>query len=356
LDGRDIESLALELMEAKKAGTAASEALADAQAHIRHLEAALELVPVGVILADADGRIFHGNSQVEELLRHPVLHSENFEAYGEWISFHEDGRRVESHEYPLSRVLREGLSHCELDVNYQRGDGTRFWLRIIGKPTVGTEGNVIGASVALVDIDTERRLQQSQQMLINELHHRVKNSFSVIKSIVSLSLSTMKVDQAISDTVNRRLDSYFRAHSMIISDEWVEAPLRDVICDIVNRTAGNRVSVEGPEISLPSRAALSLSMAMYELSTNALKYGALSVPEGRVAVDWSIDQSEDGRKIVIKWTEHDGPAAVTPGSFGFGTFIIKDAIALETGGEVEMAFDDKGFRWTLTAPLTVTAD
>jgi PAS domain S-box-containing protein len=352
LDERDIESLALALTEAREARAAAKEELAEAQTHIRHLEAALELVPVGVILADQHGRIFHGNTLVETLLRHPVLRSENVDAYGEWVSYHEDGRRVESHEYPLARVLREGLSHCELDVDYQRGDGTRFWMRIIGRPTITADGKTIGASVAVVDIDTERRLLLTQQVLINELHHRVKNAFSVIKSIVSMSLGSLNVDGAISNTINQRLDAYCLAHSKLIGEDWEEASVREVICDIVERTAFRRVTVVGPEVSLPSRSALALSMAMYELSTNAVKYGSLSVARGRVHVEWSVEQRDAGSFIIIRWMELDGPPAITPTRAGFGSFIIGDAMAMETGGKVDLTYNNKGFQWQLTAPLT----
>ena len=93
---------------------------------LNFLEAMMETVPVGVVMADAEGKIIYGNSHVEKMVRHPVLHSDDVNAYGEWVSYHADGSRVQSHEYPLARVIQNREDHVEIDVDYQRGDGTRF--------------------------------------------------------------------------------------------------------------------------------------------------------------------------------------------------------------------------------------
>jgi PAS domain S-box-containing protein len=134
----------------------------DDQAPQRFLASALETIPVGILITDREGRTIHGNRWLEDMVRHPVLHSKDAESYGEWIAFHEDGRRVESHEYPLARVIRDGETHSEFNAHYQRGDGSRFWMRIIGRPILNESGELIGASVAVVDIDAERQLERQQ--------------------------------------------------------------------------------------------------------------------------------------------------------------------------------------------------
>lgn len=346
-----IAELEAELLDARQRQLASSQALETAENRIHHLEAVLETVPVGVVLADNEGRIFHGNSLVEELVRHPVLHSDDVDSYGEWVSFHEDGRRVESHEYPLSRVIRDGEERSEVDVHYQRGDGARFWLRIIGRPILGSEGQRIGASVALINIDRERQLQNGQQILIGELNHRVKNAFSVVKAIVNQSLRSLTVDETLRSTIDERLDAYARAHSKLIGTEWDKAPVGEVISDIVTRTAPGRIACEGPEVSLPSRQALALSMATYELSTNAIKYGSLSDPDGTVSVRWSVDETATPPQLRIEWLERGGPSPVTPTTKGFGAFIIDRAMTMETSGEVDLAYPGEGFEWRLTMPV-----
>jgi two-component sensor histidine kinase len=313
-------------------------------------EATMETVPVGLVMADADGKVIYGNSHVEKMLRHPVLHSDSPDAYGEWMSFHEDGTRVKAHDYPLSRVIRDGEGHCEIDVHYQRGDGTRFWLRIIGQPVIDTHGNRIGATVALIDIDEERKLRETQNILIAELNHRVKNAFSVVKSIVSQSLRKMNVQQNLRETIDLRLNAYAAAHSTLVGTEWGRAGIDAVAADVLKPIGGDRIVMSGPKIEIPSRQALAFSMAFYELATNAMKYGALSLPEGHVYVTWELTETENGSFIELHWNEKGGPPAAKPSETGFGSFITGRALQMETGGEIETFFDPDGFKWHLRMP------
>ena len=112
---------------------------------------------------------------------------------------------MESHEYPLSQIIRGGKDYSEIDVQYQRGDGSTFWMRIVGRPVLDDKGTRIGAAVALLDIDNERDLLSQQEILIGELNHRVKNAFTVVKSIVSQSLRGAETSSDIRDTIDARL-------------------------------------------------------------------------------------------------------------------------------------------------------
>ena len=341
-----------EELAAQAAERAADAAVARQAAHRLNLyEAMMETVPIGVVLSDHNGQIIHGNSHVETMVRHPVLHSEDVDSYGEWISFHADGRRVESHEYPLSRVIRDGKDRSELDVHYQRGDGTRFWMRIIGEPVRNKAGDLIGATVALIDIDKEFQLQAQQQVLIAELNHRVKNAFTVVKAIVGQSLRGAHLPDGLRATLDDRLEAYSTAHAKLIGTAWDRAPLGEVAADILMRIAGDRVRMEGPVVELPSRQALAFSMAFYELATNALKYGALSSPNGVVDLNWRIETGEAADLLTVTWSERDGPATEEPTRKGFGSFIIGRALAAETGGSVGTSFSKEGFSWRLEMPL-----
>lgn len=322
----------------------------DANNRLSFLETMMETVPVGVVMADEQGQIIYGNSHVEKMLRHPVFHSENAESYDEWISFHEDGRQVESHEYPLARVIRDNEDHAEIDVHYQRGDGTLFWMRIIGKPVVNGDGERIGATVALIDIDEERSLRQAQSILIAELNHRVKNAFSVVKSIVSQSLRKMSIQRDLRETIDQRLNAYAMAHSKLVGTKWDRADIGAVAADVLDPIGAGRITMSGPALEIPSRQALSFSMAFYELATNAMKYGALSVPEGRVNLSWELLEEPDSCFITIHWEEIGGPAAEKPNETGFGSFITGRALQMETGGEIETVFGPKGYKWHLRMP------
>lgn len=339
-------------LAAQQARIAALEAeLEAARERLRFIEVGLEMAPIGVVLADNNGRIFYGNSRVEELVRHPVLMSESFDSYVEWVSFHADGRQVEGREYPLARVLVDGESVARLDVHYQRGDGSRLWLRIVGRPVYDAAGERIGASVALIDIDAEKQLQETQRLLIGELNHRVKNAFAVVAAVVSQSLRRANVEREVRQSIEERLNAFSLAHSALMSSNWGDAMFVGVARDILERMAPGRYSLNGPDVALPARHALSLSMAFYELATNALKYGALSTMDGKVDLSWSITRNEEGPRLQVDWRELGGPSVVASERKGFGSFVIERAIAMDTGGRVGLDFNPDGIHWHLDMPV-----
>jgi len=321
-----------------------------ANSRLGQVEAMLGIVPVGVLLTDKNGQITLGNSAVEVMLLHPVLHSADVHSYGEWVSFHADGRRVESHEYPLAKIISGPENNAEIDVHYQRGDGSRFWLRIIGQLILDTKGNKIGAVVALVDVDTEYDLVRQQKVLIGELNHRVKNAFSVVKSIVSQSLRKDEIPAGVRKTIDERLNAYAAAHAKLVGSDLDHADLGGMVTDIVVKMAAGQVRCEGPTVSLPSRQALAISMALYELTANAVKYGALSSADGMIDLIWRTDGGDDPQ-LYLDWVERNGPPAVEPSQAGFGSFIIDRALVMKTDGDVTISYEDNGFAWHLVMPL-----
>lgn len=345
--------LRAKLAEAIDASARNARKAEDAARQSSLLSAALEMVPVGVVIAEApSGEILLGNSRVEAMLGHPMLKSEDVDSYGEWISYHADGRRVESREYPLARIIGGGEERADLDVHYQRGDGSRFWMKIVGRPIKNDTGEMVAAAVALIDIDKEWQLQREQEILIAELDHRVKNAFTVVKSIVSQSLRKDGVMPGLRETVDRRLDAYAKAHAGLVGKTWKTATMASIVRDIVGQQiAEGAVRADGPDITVSSKHALALSMAFYELSTNAFKYGALSAVGGTVDISWSRSDAPEAM-LSITWMERGGPPAVTPQSKGFGTFITTRAVAMETGGSVAIDYPAEGLIWTLEAPYT----
>jgi PAS domain S-box-containing protein len=139
------------------------------------LKAVIEAAPVGLVFADATGRITGGNTHVERILGHPVLPSQNVAEYRDWVSFHPDGRQVEGHEYPLARALA-GEERPELEALYQRGDGRKAWVRFIAAAKRDAEGHITGGVVASLDIDAQRRAQEDLQRLNETLEQRVEET------------------------------------------------------------------------------------------------------------------------------------------------------------------------------------
>ncbi len=246
------------------------------------LEAMLETVPVGVVLADANGQIVHGNSWVERTLRHPVRHSADTESYGEWVSFHADGRQVESHEYPLARVIKDGEDHAELDVHYQRGDGSLFWMRVIGEPVRNANGETIGATVALVDIEDEMRLLEEKEILLGEVNHRVKNSLQLVGAILSLQARSAQDEAAtLLQAASARVQAISSVHAALYHDDDVRTVefgsylhrFCDRLADALGASArGIALKVDAEPLVLSADKAVPLSLIVNELVTNAFKY------------------------------------------------------------------------------------
>ena len=323
---------------------------------VRLFEEMLETVPVGVVVADASGEILFGNTAIEKMVGHRVLRSKDTDSYDEWISFHPDGRRVASHEYPLARVVKDGVDEDELEVHYQRPDGSRFWMRIIGKAIANEDGDQIGAAVAVVNIDGEHRARDAQALMIKELNHRVKNAFSVTQAIANRTLRAAGVPMDLREDLDTRLQSYADAHARLVGTEWNRASLADVARDVLDPIIGDRLDLDGPDVWVLSRTGLSLSMVFYELATNAVKHGALCEENGRVALSWKLDEPGDACELHLEWQETGGPPATETDHKGFGTFVLTRAVAGETGGRVETDYAPEGYAWRLSMPCKGNAD
>ncbi len=333
--------------------------LAEAVQRVRMLEAMIETVPVGVVVAEApSGRIILGNRQMEALVGHPIIHSTGVDGYAEWIAHHADGSRVQPDEWPLSIVVRGAREESELDVLYQRGDGTRRWMRVIGRSVRDGAGQLVAAAVAVVDIDDERRLQGQQQVVIGELNHRAKNMIAVIKSIVAQTLRREQVASTVIEKVADRLDAYARAHAQLTALAGHGASVAEIARETLRGGIDDgRIRINGPHCLVPERTAMALSMAFHELATNAVKHGALSVPTGAVQLDWLIAPVTNGHQLTMCWAESGGPTPKAPSNEaakGFGSIVIDRALAMQSRGTVTIEYPPAGMRWTFTAILTAT--
>ena len=165
--------------------------LAESEARLKTV---FDTVPVGIVLAEApSGRIVAGNAQVERIFGHPVLPSLNVESYREWIGYHADGRRVDAAEYPLARALQGGEERPELEILYERGDGRRTWVYLIGAPIRDVQGRIVGGLVACLDIDRQKRAEEELRELNATLERRVEDAIAERDRIWRLSAEIMLV-------------------------------------------------------------------------------------------------------------------------------------------------------------------
>jgi two-component sensor histidine kinase len=195
------------------------------------------------------------------------------------------------------------------------------------------------------DITVRRNAEQQQVMLNEELGHRMKNSMALVQAIASQTLRGAG-DRAAVQAFNQRIAALSRAHDVLLQQSWTSAKLADVVLGAISaHTDPTRVSCGGPEVSLEPKAALSLSLLLHELATNAVKYGSLSVPDGVIRVNW---RREDG-SLILDWVEQGGPPAAPPERTGLGSRLID--IGMVGTSAVRKTFADSGFSAEFRAPL-----
>ena len=230
--------------------------------------------------------------------------------------------------------------------------GETRWVSALGRSTF-EDGRCVRFVGVLEDI-TERKLAEAhQQLLTHELNHRVKNTLAVVQAIVSESLRTAPTPQAARRAIADRLIALSRAHDILTRTNWSAAPIGEIVANAAQGLGVSpaRIRLEGPARRLAPKAALSLAMALHELGTNAVKYGALSNDDGHVEVRWAIPSAAGGPRLTMRWSEHDGPAVVASSRQGFGSKLIEIALAREFNGSSVLAYPPSGAVWTLDAPL-----
>jgi two-component sensor histidine kinase len=188
---------------------------------------------------------------------------------------------------------------------------------------------------------------------VGELNHRVKNCFAVIRALATQG-DGARSSEEYRQVFLGRMDALARTHDLLFESQWRGAELR-VLAETLRPFAGERseaIEVDGAPVELNDRQALSLSLVLHELATNAAKYGALSVPEGRVRLSWQIEHADEGKRLRLRWEEHGGPPVTSPQRAGFGTELIRRAFSFELDGTADLAFAPEGLRFEATVPLS----
>jgi two-component sensor histidine kinase len=192
---------------------------------------------------------------------------------------------------------------------------------------------------------------QLQTVLIGELHHRVKNMLSIASAIASQSLrGATNIDTAAA-TIANRFAALGISHDLLIRESWTGAGCRTLVENAILafQTAGlEQFTITGDNIAMSSGPAVALSMVIHELSTNALKYGALSVPDGRVSIVWSVD--DVAQRFKLQWRESGGPMVVQPKTKSFGSRFIEQALPGQLQGEARLIFEPAGLVCDVNIP------
>jgi two-component sensor histidine kinase len=188
---------------------------------------------------------------------------------------------------------------------------------------------------------------------MRELTHRSKNLLAVIQAMARQTARYAGSTESFLEKFNARLQALAASHDILFKEEWQSASLADLVRLQLGPYLDRResqVSVEGPTVLLKPDAAQNLGYALHELATNAAKYGALSVPEGRVSIAWRWLPEADGNGVELDWVESGGPAVVKPAHRGFGSMVIEGNLARELDTQVDLAFRAEGVQCKILLP------
>jgi two-component sensor histidine kinase len=262
----------------------------------------------------------------------------------------------------LDEVYRTGKPYVatRLSLSVQPASGRRLkeiFVDIVYQPIVEANGEVSGIFIAGVDVTDHVHAEQHLHLMNAELEHRVKNILAVVSAIGWQTLSGNSADDAL-EGFQSRLTALGRAHKILTVSSQPSASVRDVVENAIaphktgpGQTGKGRISVSGPHVILGSKQALALGLAIHELATNAIKYGALSNDRGRISLSWRKPLDRGAPVFKFSWVERDGPPVERPTRKGFGSGLIEGRLAWDFGGRVEVSYQPTGFICRLTAPM-----
>jgi two-component sensor histidine kinase len=210
--------------------------------------------------------------------------------------------------------------------------------------------DVLREAVARQDRDQARL-----RLLINELNHRVKNTLATVQSIVAQTLRGAEATSRNRDMLTARLLALSKAHDVLTSEQWSGADLREIAAKAAqpfrSGLGEERIRLSGPEVRLPPKTAIAVALALHELATNAVKYGALSTAEGHVEFTWTCAPRDTCRELHMVWREVGGPPVAPPTRTGFGSRLIERGLSADLNGKVELTFPPEGVVCVIDATL-----
>ncbi len=247
----------------------------------------------------------------------------------------------------------EDRGEYDLEYRIRRHDGQYRWFKTRGVPLRDESGKIIYWFGTCTDIEDIRSAEEREQVLMREVNHRAKNMLALVQAIARQT--AFKNPQEFISRFEARLHALSASQDLLVKSGWKDVSLGSLIrtqlahfADILDR----RILLSGPDLKIKAAAAQSLGMILHELSTNAAKYGALSVPNGRVTVDWSIQKLNGGQpEFHMGWMEREGPTVMPPTNRGFGATVLEGFARMSLKASTHIEFAPRGLAWNLRCAL-----
>ena len=266
------------------------------------------------------------------------------------IVFTEEDRIEGRFGLELCRAIENGRAVNERW--HVRRDGSRFWASGLMMPLLDAEAQPEGFLNILRD-HTEARIEaERRELLMDEMNHRIKNTFATIQAIAGQTSRHVATLEDFQSTFAGRLKVLSKSHDMLIRSDWIDAPLRTIIEDALETYRGepDPFSLDGAAVMLAAPLVGVMSLVFYELATNSAKYGALSHPAGHVDVTWAVVPGRPGNCYVdIRWRERGGPPVSPPARRGFGSRLLEQGIP--AGGTARVSYPLEGLECRMALPL-----
>jgi PAS domain S-box-containing protein len=320
--------------------------------HERRFRELIEALPAAIYTTDAAGRITYYNSAAVAMWGHrPPLGSSEW--CGSWKLFWPDGTPLPHDQCPMAIALKEDRPVRGTEAVAERPDGTRVPFIPYPTPIHDEAGKLIGAVNMLVDISDRKHAEEQQALLVRELHHRVKNTLATVQAIMGSTARAVDNIEDFKTALFGRIQSLSKTHLLLADDQRAvnfDHVLRSEL-DAFDDGSNERIVLSGPEVPLTSQIAVSLGMAIHELTTNAAKFGALSVFGGKVEVTWSVTIDATRRTLSFDWVESGGPPVAQPLRQGFGSRLLAFVLPGQIQAKTQIDYAPAGIRIHCAVPL-----
>jgi PAS domain S-box-containing protein len=258
----------------------------------------------------------------------------------------------------VQKIIDRAIANREpfqLEHRVRQADGSIGWTFSRGVPILDENGGIVEWFGCASDVTERHRANEHLRLVVNELNHRVKNTLAMVQAMAMRTFRDAPDVAAAQERFAARLVALAQANDLLTGDRWAGASLRGAISQAVlpHQHDPARCRLDGDDVRISPKTALALALAMHELSTNAVKYGAWSNDDGVVDIGWTIETGDGAdRQLRIEWRERGGPQVIVPMRRGFGSRLIERGLAGEMGAEVTLLFDPSGVRCVIVAPFT----
>jgi PAS domain S-box-containing protein len=259
----------------------------------------------------------------------------------------------------LGKLLSTADAGAQDDIEFRIArfdDGNERWVAIRGQVFRNSEGRFVEMIGTVHDITDHKLHDIHLHMLLREITHRSKNLLAIIQAMARQTVKDSLTAADFEHRLSLRLRGLASSHELLAAQDWHGAHIEELVKGQLGHILeqfGHRIAVRGPSLFLKPEAAQNIGLALNELATNAVRFGALSNTEGRVEITWTLDHPDQpSRRLHVTWNEFDGPTVAPPQRQGFGHKVVERVAARALDGSVSLTFAPTGLQWSLHIPVT----